>query len=154
MQPEYLAPLSLCDDCELAVDALEAQDLVCVRVLLECFGGGGAHDFYIGAIAHEFDNIVVSDASGISTELSDGPRHTSWVVHLRSIKEVGHGGEAEGPNAAHDLVINDPTALGHEDEVDLVIRVTLDQREAVHDPHVDLGGIGRATRDDNGVLSH
>ena len=79
---------------------LKAEDLVGVRVLLECLGLGRAHDLNIGAVAHEGRDLVVRDASGIGTELSHSPGHAGSVVHLGLVQEGGHRREAEGADAA------------------------------------------------------
>jgi len=142
-----------CDS--VARSALEGQDLVGLRVLLECVWMGRAQDLDIGAVAaHQALNCVICDAAGIGTELSHGPRHTCGVDHLWRVEEVTHWREAKGPNAAHHFVLDNPTALGHENEVDCVRGIALDQREAVHDGHVDLGLVVCAARDDDGVLAH
>ena len=91
--------------------------------------------------------------SRIGAELSDGPGHALGVAHLRLVEENTHWREAKGADRAHCLVISHPTALGHEHEVDLVRGVAREQREAVRDADVDLGGIGSAARDDDEVFS-
>jgi hypothetical protein len=91
--------------------------------------------------------------SRIGTELSHSPRHSLSIVHLRCIEEHVHWREAKGLDAAHRLVFDDPTALGHEDEVDFVLGVTLDEREAVDDGHVNFGGVVRATGNDDSILT-
>ena len=88
-QPEYLPPLILCDYCESATHTSKAQDLVCVRVLRECFGVGGSHDLYIGAIAHELDNIVVSDAS--ATRAQCGQYHEAGESRMRGATGRAYG---------------------------------------------------------------
>jgi hypothetical protein len=187
MRAESVARVGQCEDCLLVNHTtLEAEHLVGIRVLLESFRCGRAHDLDVGAVAHQGLNAIIRDAAAagvqggeqqrpgerrlggaaacgcgsvpielrIGAELSHGPGHASRVVHLGSIQKGGNGGKAEGPDAAHDLVVDDPTALGHENKVDRVAGVALDQRKAVDDGHVDLCGIVGAARNDDGVLAH